>query len=290
MSYILEALQKSERKRQKDSVPDLQTVHVPAAGKKDKHPLWPWLLVAVLIVNAFLLATFLPSFRGDGFLTDRRLADNQEHTASPQALAEKSPAYKPAEEALSVKSDTLAPATVERLLPAEVQLKKADKINTPTAEIPATQHPVATEQSPDVLRSNEEAPLTVDTVDVNPSSEITERNFQTAGNTITAPVDIPQPTDLTGAEDELIAEHGPTSATKEIPLFGALPQSLRQRLPELSISFLAYSRKPPERIVSINGRILREGQTIADDLTLEKITSAGAVLNYRGDRFRLTVF
>jgi general secretion pathway protein B len=283
MSYILEALQKSERKRRKDSVPGLQTTHVPEAGKKDKYPLWPWLLVAVLIVNAFLLATFLPSFRGDIFLTDRRLTENQEHTAPPQALAEKSPAYKPAEEALSVKRDTLAPATAERLLPA-------DEINTPTAEIPATQHPVATEQSPDVLRSNAEDQFALDTVGVNPSSEITERKIPTAGNTITAPVDILQPTDLTGAEDELIAEHGPTSAAKEIPLFGALPQSLRQRLPELSISFLAYSQKPSERIVSINGRILREGQTIADDLTLEKITSAGAVLNYRGDRFRLEVF
>jgi len=283
MSYILEALQKSERKRRKDSVPDLQTIHVPEAGKKDKRPLWPWLLVAVLIVNAFLLATFLPSFRGDSFLTDRRLTENQEHTASPQALAEKSPAYKSAEEALSGKSDTLAPATAARLLPA-------DEINTPTAEIPATQHPVATEQSPDVLRSYEEDPLTVDTIGVNPSSEITEQKIQTAGNTITAPVDIQQSTYLTGAEDEIIAEHVPTSAAKEIPLLETLPQSLRQRLPELSISFLAYSQKPSERIVSINGRIMREGQTIADDLTLEKITSAGAVVNYRGDRFRLEVF
>jgi len=290
MSYILEALQKSERKRQKYSVPDLQAVHVPDAGKKDNRPLWPWLLVAVLIVNAVLLATFLPSFRDDSFLTDRRLTENQKHTASPQYLAEKSPAYKPTEEALSVKSDTLSPATAERLLPAEVQTETADEINTPTAEIPATQHPVATEQSPDVLRSNAEDQFALDTVGVNPSSEITERKIPTAGNTITAPVDILQPTDLTGAEDELIAEHGPTSAAKEIPLFGALPQSLRQRLPELSISFLAYSQKPSERIVSINGRILREGQTIADDLTLEKITSAGAVLNYRGDRFRLEVF
>jgi general secretion pathway protein B len=290
MSYILEALQKSEKKRQKDSVPDLQAVHVPDAGKMDKRHLWPWLLVAVLIVNAILLAFFLPSFMDDVFLTDRRLSENQEHTVSPQSLAEKSPANEPAKKALSVKSNTPSPATAEKLLPAEVQTEKGDEINTPIAEIPATRHPVATEQSPDVLHSNEEDQRAVDTVGVNPSSEITEQKIQTPGNRITAPVDILQPADVTGAEDEQIAEHGTTPAKKEIPLYGSLPQSLRQRLPELSISFLAYSQKPSERIVSINGRILREGQTIADDLTLEEITSAGAVLNYRGDQFRLEVF
>ena len=290
MSYILEALQKSEQKRQKDSIPDLQAVHVPAAGKKDKRSLWPWLLVAVLIVNAVLLVSFLPSSRDDIFLTDRHLTENQNHTASPQSLAEKSPAYTPTEEQLSIKSDTLVPVTAEKLLPAAVQSEKADEINKPTAEVPAPHYPVATEQYPDVLRSNEEDQLTADTVGVNPSSEITKRKIQTAGKTIAAPVDILQPTDLIGVENELIAEHGQTSAAKEIPLFGALPQSLRQRLPELSIAFLAYSKRPSERIVSINGRILREGQTIAENLTIEKITSAGAVLNYMGDRIRLEVF
>jgi general secretion pathway protein B len=290
MSYILEALQKSERKRQKDSVPDLQAVHVPDADKKDKRPLWPWLLVVVLIVNAVLLATFLPFFRDDGFLTARRLIENQEQSASPQDLAGKSPANKPTAEPFSVKSDTLTPATAERLLPAELQTEKPVEINSLSPEISATHHPVATEQSPHVLNSNTGNPLAVNTVGVNPSSEIAGRKTHTAGNTTAAPVDILQPTDLTEAEDELIAEHGPIAAAKEIPLFGNLPQSLRQHLPELSISFLAYSRKPSERIVSINGRIMREGQTIADDLTLEKITSAGAVLNYRGDRFLLEVF
>jgi hypothetical protein len=205
-------------------------------------------------------------------------------------LAEKSPANEPAKKALSVKSNTPSPATAEKLLPAEVQTEKGGEINTPIAEIPATRHPVATEQSPHVLNSNTGNPLAVNTVGVNPSSEIAGRKIHTAGNTTAAPVDILQPTDLTEAEDELIAEHGPIAAAKEIPLFGDLPQSLRQHLPELSISFLAYSRKPSERIVSINGRIIREGQTIADNLTLEKITSVGAVLNYRGDRFLLEVF
>jgi general secretion pathway protein B len=279
MSYILEALQKSERKRQKDSVPDLQAVHVPDAEKKDKRHLWPWLLVAALIVNAILLAFFLPSFRDDVFLTDRRLTENQGQTPSPQSLAEKPPAYKPAEETLSVKSDTPAPATAERLLPAEMQ----------TAEIPATRHPVATEQSQDIFQTIAENSPAEETVNVSPSSETTEQKIQTAENGITAPVDILQPADVIGAEDELITEHEPTTI-KEIPLYGALPQSLRLRLPELSISFLSYSQKPSKRIVSINGRILREGQTIADDLTLEEITSEGAVLNYRRDRFLLKVF
>ena len=124
----------------------------------------------------------------------------------------------------------------------------------------------------------------------NTSSEISEYKLPATENTIAAPEDVPQPPDKTAAEDALLTEHEPASTAEEIPLLSTLPRSLRQRLPELSISFLSFSQKPSRRIVSINGRILREGQTITDDLTVEKITSAGVVLNYRGDRFRLEVF
>ncbi len=84
MSYILEALLKSERKRQKDDVPDLQAVHVATADTKDKRSIWPWLLVAVLIVNTILWASFLLPSRDASFLTDQRLPENQTKIAPPR--------------------------------------------------------------------------------------------------------------------------------------------------------------------------------------------------------------
>ena len=60
MSYILDALQKAERKRQRDSVPDLQTIHNPDPPKKRKGPLWAWLLAATLMITVVLLVLYLP--------------------------------------------------------------------------------------------------------------------------------------------------------------------------------------------------------------------------------------
>lgn len=65
-----------------------------------------------------------------------------------------------------------------------------------------------------------------------------------------------------------------------------LPQSIRQQLPPLQLAVHAYSGTARDRLVSINGRMLREGDLLAPDLRLEQITPEGMVLSFRGYRFR----
>ena len=102
-------------------------------------------------------------------------------------------------------------------------------------------------------------------------------------------------TDITEPEDEQSAVEipPPTARTKpenEIPLLASLPRSLREAIPELTISFHVYTQNSATRLVSINGRIIRQGQEVAPDLTLEEITAKGVIFNYKGDRFRMEVF
>ncbi|MDH3342111.1 MAG: general secretion pathway protein GspB [Gammaproteobacteria bacterium] len=60
MSYILDALKKSEQDRGNGSVPNVQTIHSSALNyHQEKRALWPWLLVAALIINVFILIYFL---------------------------------------------------------------------------------------------------------------------------------------------------------------------------------------------------------------------------------------
>ena len=73
----------------------------------------------------------------------------------------------------------------------------------------------------------------------------------------------------------------------KIPFLRQLPAEVQQSIPELHISFHAYSIKPSSRLVSIDGKILREGQEAGENLTLERITVKGVVLDYNGRRFRL---
>lgn len=60
MSYILDALKKSEQDRGNGSIPNVQTIHSSALNyHQEKRALWPWVLIAVLVINVFILIYFL---------------------------------------------------------------------------------------------------------------------------------------------------------------------------------------------------------------------------------------
>lgn len=60
MSYILDALKKSEQDRGNGSVPNIQTIHSSALNyHQSDRPVWPWILIAALIINVFILVYFL---------------------------------------------------------------------------------------------------------------------------------------------------------------------------------------------------------------------------------------
>jgi len=73
----------------------------------------------------------------------------------------------------------------------------------------------------------------------------------------------------------------------KIPFLYQLPEDFRKNLPRIHISFLSYSYTPAKRLVSINGKLLREGQNIEVGLQLAKITPVGIVLTYKSRQFKV---
>ena len=69
-----------------------------------------------------------------------------------------------------------------------------------------------------------------------------------------------------------------------------LPVRIQQALPDIRISVHAYSKRPENRIVSINGKVTKEGQRIDSDLSLEEITQDGVILSYEKYHFKVKVF
>ena len=59
MSFILDALRKSDKKRQETAAPKLDTVHAVPPSGASKKPLWIALLVVGLLLNLGLLGWFL---------------------------------------------------------------------------------------------------------------------------------------------------------------------------------------------------------------------------------------
>ena len=68
-----------------------------------------------------------------------------------------------------------------------------------------------------------------------------------------------------------------------------LPPAILQELPAMSVSLHAYSSKPGNRLVSINNRLLNEGDSLTPGLVLEEITRRDMIFTYKGYRFRQPV-
>ncbi len=77
---------------------------------------------------------------------------------------------------------------------------------------------------------------------------------------------------------------------KRVISVNELPLSVRQRLPDLTISGHFYNSRPSFRIVTVGGRTLHEGDAAAPGLRVERITPDGAVFSFEGYSFQRGIF
>ncbi len=75
-----------------------------------------------------------------------------------------------------------------------------------------------------------------------------------------------------------------------VPRLSQLPAQIRNTLPNLSVSMLVYSKQPADRFIYINGFKRHEGDVISRGLKVERITRDGAIFSYMGQRFYKSVF
>jgi general secretion pathway protein B len=72
-------------------------------------------------------------------------------------------------------------------------------------------------------------------------------------------------------------------------LLSDLPQAQRAELPQMQIGGAIYSDQPGSRFVVINGLVVREGETAAPGVTLERIGPKSAVIRWRELRIELPI-
>ncbi len=80
------------------------------------------------------------------------------------------------------------------------------------------------------------------------------------------------------------------SGDKRVINMSELPLSVRQRLPDLTISGHFYNSRPSSRIVTVGGRTLHEGDTAGPGVKIERITPDGAVFSVEGYSFQRGIF
>lgn len=254
MSFILDALKKSEKKRETAEVPNLHTVHGegPPPPKK-RRPLWPYLLIAVLLLNAGVLLWYV-FFREE----PQRVAVGTE-SATP-AATRPAPAVEAAPEpVVSSPEPIAAPPPVSVPPPAPV----AREVAPPPAPVPPPRPEPATAPA----RETEVAQV------IAPSPPpVASRPEAPSVAAVAEPVAPPQPIEV-----------GPPPVLE----LEDLPGDVRARVPEMTISVYAYSATPASRLVRINNRILREGGYLDIGLRLEEIAPKELIFTFEGFRFRV---
>lgn len=231
MSYILDALKKSDQQRQLGSTPTLLTAQatLPAPGRPK------------YLLNSVLAAVLICAGIAVGWLR-------------PWQMSQPAPAVEP------VASMPAPPA------------KSTEMIAKPRHD-PLMSNPTSTAQ-PEPLEGGSatklDTPVHADIPSPSPMSQA-DKGVQNATG-------MPSP-DRT-APAGTAAEEG-----RKVMALNELPPTIQREIPAISISFHAYSSKPGERRVMINGNMAQEGDLLAAGISLEQITPDGVILGYKGFRF-----
>ncbi|MGH8613136.1 MAG: general secretion pathway protein GspB [Gammaproteobacteria bacterium] len=278
MSYILEAIRRSEAQRQKKSHPESIRL-LPA--QQQKQISWRWLFVAVVALAAINIVTLAyfsqhapKSVNKAGVSVVREGAD----------AAELEPVTAPAlSQQKGVKSS--APVSVERgaLQPEYPSVSHHPHPKTESKRALTTSLPFPNARDPGFAQgSAKQASL--------PSSQTPSAKPVTPPlpSALDAPNDhvprVLQPPKPVGA---VPGDPTGSPASKEIPLFSELPSELRRRIPPIKINVHAYSQQPQEQFIIVGMVKYRPGEQIGNELVLEEVTRDGLVLRFQDQPFRL---
>jgi len=263
MSYILDALKKSAKDRQRGNLPDMLTVQDIVVEKPRKRLPWPFLLIAALLLNAGLLVWWL------AFSHTEKTKDDHTANAPVSLSAEEEPEGVP-------HGANQAP---EFSPPIRSELKTVEKTSVPLLEDKpsdtSAKDPLRVKGAKEVTGAERKIashrPIAVNDTRVPPESRPAKPK-QAEG------INRPS-TEAAGALPEVLDEN-------KIYRLSELPSSVRQNLPAFSISALLYSSDPASRMVSINGQMMYEGQDFGG-LKVEEITRVGVIFRNQKIRFRV---
>jgi general secretion pathway protein B len=303
MSYILEALKKTERQRQTTGrVPTPTTEHaVPNLPVRAGPGPWPVSAVglgAVALAVALYAALATPPERGESVQTHHATA-----TKAPEEDAQGNPkapmAALPANALAAAPERSAArPAQpdAEEPAPPAPHIAASAYAPEPTQPAGASRSPAAAPaggQPQPAPTNGDHAPA--ETPARPTRNEAPARTVPRVPSAATAPAETPtdRPVLPQGRAADAVSTQSPGSAIPAparpaVPLLGELPYEVQTRLPELRLNVHVYAKEPADRFVLLNMRKYREGEHTAEGLLVEEIAPHDLILSHRGERLRLS--
>ncbi|MDG5499059.1 general secretion pathway protein GspB [Marinobacter sp. BGYM27] len=254
MSYILDALRKSESERQQGRVPDLnQSVQMVHKPRRKGIPVAWWLAVALFFNGAIVALVFWP---GAGLQSDSAEGEVQPaaQTSTPNAqpdgasVAQNSPPDAPASEQEPTSAKRTAGSQDFKPIPT-VPVDSAQKDNSEAANPPMKEAVVLAEQPTLIVPTRSSA---------SNDSALPDTAYQ-------------QDREYDG-----------------VPHLIEMPLSFQRQIPSLRFNSHIYASDPAARRVIINDKYLRAGDSFSG-IRVVAITSDGVILSRIGTEFRVGV-
>jgi general secretion pathway protein B len=254
MSFILDALRKSDQQRQRGSAPTLLTAQAAAIGTKRPSLMAYGTLGGVLLATGIVIGWLRP--------WQERVAPVPPSPPKPIST----PSRPEPETAQRPSAAPSAPAP---------QAAVPDKSPSPGADaIPKSsgQQEAGTPASAQTAK----------TVPEQRPKQATEKPRAPLSQAVAISSRPPQP-----AQVPAVNADGSSGASEQPPPWMTeLPVEVQRDLPAMHVMVHAYSARPADRLVGINNKLLHEGDEVAPGLKLEQITPEGMVLNFKGQVFR----
>ncbi len=248
MSFILDALRKSDAERQRAVTPGLSDVRY--AARRTKRNIWLPILVAVLAANAVFLAI---QFR------DRDDPPVAQSPAPPPEL----PAAVP-----------LAPEPpVANIRPLAREAEFGEPVPEPDVEGEFAAPPGA-------VAGAVPAPVVAEVAEAPPAAGAAV----VAASVVTPaaqPAPAAQATPPAATPSRIVAGN-------DLPTAEQLMGSGALNIPMLNLDLHVYSEVPAGRFVVINSQKYKEGSRLPEGPTVESITRDGVILSNQGRRFTLS--
>lgn len=256
MSFILDALKKSESDRQRQSGPSLFEVKV--APPRRALPIWAVAIAVLLGINAIVVSWMLL----------RRGPAQQPAAAAPAAktlLAAPTGSGAPGSGSGPLATGSTSGAAAPAAVAAAPAKPPAASAVTPAAAAPAgIGSPAAAGRQPPAVPQA-----------VSPSDQSTG----------------PPPTsgdagDYAPAEEPAAAQaSGGTGTDGTLPIYQQVVTT--DGLPALHLDLHVFAKLPKDRFVMINMQRLQEGDSLPNGVQVQAIRPDGVVLSYHGTRFLL---
>jgi len=291
MSYILDALKKSEQQRATLNIP----VEAPALARQPASGM-PRLRLSLVILLVLLTAGWFiarlqkPDNHQPAPVISKQVTSKQavskqvtskqavsEQTTPKQVISKQPTSGQTASVPAVASAPIAAPAvTVSQSLLGETE-KRSHAVSKTTAK-QALQNKALPEQS-DISANNSSGHA--------PAGH-TEAKAVPVFKPITPTSPVSRSTGHFPDVGDDTSHAAPANAA--ISSLSELPVSVQRSLPAINIEGHIYDDHPAKRMVIVNGNLHREKQAIGNGLRLEEITPDGVILSYQGNVFHVGVF